>query len=84
MLSEIIVLGLIMISIGTLLLFLAIILSILRKSPQGKVEGGGVIIIGPIPIIIGSSQKVSFALLILSIILVALLIILCTLEWWVS
>ena len=42
---------------------------------KGSVEGGGVIIIGPIPIAFGTSKKITGILLILAIILFLLTVI---------
>jgi len=79
---EVIYLGLMLIFIGFMLLMVALLLSI-GKRGEGKVEGGGVVIIGPIPIVFGSNQKIATGLLVLAIVLVALLIIL-KYSWWIS
>jgi uncharacterized protein (TIGR00304 family) len=56
--------------IGALLIFL----SALRESERGekRVEAGGVFIIGPLPIVIGTSERVAKALIILAIVLLLL------------
>jgi len=61
--------GFIIVFIGILVIFLG-----LTGRGKGKVEGGGVIIIGPIPIVFGSSQKVSTILVVLAIILTILVL----------
>ncbi len=63
--------GILLVIIGILVLFAGIIVSIV-KSGSGKVEGGGIIFIGPIPIVFGTSQEVTKTLLVLAIILVIL------------
>jgi len=46
------------------------------SSGKGKVKGGGIVIIGPVPIIFGTDKQTVKTLLILAIILVALLLFL--------
>jgi uncharacterized protein (TIGR00304 family) len=43
----------------------------LKETEHGekKVEGGGVLIIGPLPIIIGTSERITKALIILALVL---------------
>jgi len=43
---------------------------------EGKVKGGGIIIIGPFPIVFGTDKKIVKTLLLLSLVLTILLIIL--------
>lgn len=47
--------------------FLLFFITLLRQSKNYKFEGGGVLIVGPIPIVFGTSQKVSAALTALAI-----------------
>ncbi|MGC8975729.1 MAG: TIGR00304 family membrane protein [Thermoprotei archaeon] len=47
--------------------FLLLFATSLRRSSEHKFEGGGVLIIGPIPIVFGTSQKISVILLVLAI-----------------
>jgi uncharacterized protein (TIGR00304 family) len=68
--------GLTLIVAGFVLVFVAtILLSLKGSSGKGKVKAGGVVIIGPVPIIFGTDKQTVKALLILSIILVTLLLI---------
>jgi uncharacterized protein (TIGR00304 family) len=74
-----------LIIIGVLLL----VLSALRESERGekKVEAGGVFIIGPVPIVIGTSERVAKVLMILAIVLLLLsllvfLVFTGYLRWW--
>lgn len=62
------VLAFVVILVGMLL----IMLSIIGKGEEAehgerRVEGGGVIIIGPLPIVIGTSQKIARILIILAL-----------------
>ncbi|MEM0017180.1 MAG: DUF131 domain-containing protein [Candidatus Korarchaeum sp.] len=56
------VLAFLMIALGFLLL--------LSSAPREGVRGGGVIVIGPIPIVLGTDQQVAKGLMILAILLV--------------
>ncbi len=69
---TLIFIGVVVVIIGILLIFIASI------SSQGetRVEGGGVVIIGPIPIVFGSSQRITILLLFLAIILTVTTIVL--------
>jgi uncharacterized protein (TIGR00304 family) len=69
LIALLLVLAFIIILLGMLL----IVFSALRESEHGekKVEGGGVFIIGPLPIVIGTSEKITKALIILALILLA-------------
>jgi uncharacterized protein (TIGR00304 family) len=59
---------------GTLIVVVATLLFFLSKGREGKVRGGGAIIIGPVPIVFGTDKKSIKAILLLSIILTALLV----------
>jgi len=63
---------------GFAISLIGVILLVLRseKGREGKAKGGGVIIIGPVPIIFGTDKQSVKILLILSIVLVALLLVL--------
>ena len=68
--------GLTLLLTGFALVFIAtILLSVKGSRGKGKVKAGGVVIIGPVPIIFGTDKQTVKALLILSIILVALLLL---------
>jgi uncharacterized protein (TIGR00304 family) len=68
--------GLILVFTGFALAFIAVILLFLKgiKGGRGKVEGGGVVIIGLIPIIFGTDKESVKIILVLSIILMILLL----------
>jgi uncharacterized protein (TIGR00304 family) len=74
MTSEFVGLGILFLFIGFILIALAIMLSVVRES-EGKVEGGGAILIGPFPIVFGTSKgMVKLILLVLIVILLAMLV----------
>ncbi len=77
-------LSFILIVIGVLAMFLGVILIILGLigSSDSRVEGGGVIIIGPVPIVFGSTQKISIILLVLAIVLTLLLFLIYSYTWF--
>jgi len=74
--------GIALFLIGSLVSFIAMILLVLSgaKGGKGKVRGGGVVIIGPIPIIVGTDKESVKIILILSFVLVALLLFLMLLS----
>ena len=63
-LPEILLFSGLVLIVGGISLLLAALLS---QGGNRKLEGGGVLIIGPIPIVFGTSSKVSVILLILAI-----------------
>ena len=66
-----IIMALILISFMLILIGIALIFfSTFKESTRKHVEGGGVIIIGPLPIVFGTSEKVTKTLIILAIVLV--------------
>jgi len=77
---DLISLGFALIIVGFLITFLAIMLLLFKGLKEGKAEGGGVVIIGPIPIVFGTSQKIAGWLIVLAIVLVILTFLL---TFWV-
>jgi uncharacterized protein (TIGR00304 family) len=68
--------GLTLVFAGLALILVAVVWLFARSSiGKGSVKGGGVVVIGPVPIIFGTDKETVKTLLILSIILVALLLI---------
>jgi len=63
--------GLMMIFVGIAIVFIGIIYLMYTsiKEGSGKVEGGGVVVIGPVPIVFGTSEKITKLLIILAIVL---------------
>lgn len=64
--EKLIILGIALILIGALLTFLGFALQILSQ-PQAerRVEGGGVIMIGPIPILLATDRNLAVVLILL-------------------
>ncbi len=70
------------IAVGMALIFIGIIIiavatmyeaaSASQQSQQGKVQAGGVIMIGPVPIIFGTSWRMAIIAIVLAIVLIAL------------
>ena len=67
--------GIILILAGFSVTFIAAILLFFTAFKEGKVKGGGAIIIGPFPIVFGTDKESMRILLLLSIILIALLLV---------
>lgn len=65
------VIGIVVIFIGFVILLLGSL-----KGGESKVEGGGVVIVGPIPIVIGTSERISRFLIVLAIALTVFAILL--------
>ncbi len=74
--ENLLLLGIIFIIIGFVLLFIYFIYEIFKATKEKKTEvkGGGVVLIGPIPIIFGSSERAVKIAVIGAIILMALAI----------
>jgi uncharacterized membrane protein len=62
-----------MIYLGIFLVTVGLMLLVLKN--KGKVEGGGLIMIGPIPIVIGTSVKIVKLLLILGVIIFLIMLV---------
>jgi len=76
--NELLSLGFFMIIIGFFIVFVSIMILVFKSikgAGKGEVEGGGVIVIGPIPIVFGTSKRVTEFLLILAIILFLLALV---------
>jgi len=79
---ELEALGIGLLLAGVALLIAAILMSMSGKTEKREVEGGAVIIIGPIPILIASSKKIAFLLIAITLILA---VIIYVLAWaWIS
>jgi len=84
--SQLMMLGVILIVIGSFLIMLDIILRSTKVlTPEGEVKreirGGGVIVIGPLPIIFGSDRKTALIMGILGAIIMLILIITYLYLW---
>jgi uncharacterized protein (TIGR00304 family) len=68
-------LGIALIFIGVLIIIIAAILISVSGAQKVKVKGGGVILIGPIPIIFGTDKKSLKTVLLLSFALTVMLVV---------
>ncbi|MDX1813794.1 MAG: DUF131 domain-containing protein [Candidatus Bathyarchaeia archaeon] len=68
-------LGIALIFIGVLIVIIAAILISVSGAQKGKVKGGGVILVGPIPIIFGTDKKSLKTVLLLSFALTIMLVV---------
>ena len=68
---ELILLGIVLIFLGMLILMLS-----LWRAGEGRAEAGGVVIVGPVPIVFGTSQRVAATVMVLAIVLTALVLLL--------
>lgn len=73
--AAIYALGIALIFIGVLIIIIAVILISVSGAQKGKVKGGGVILIGPIPIIFGTDKKSLKIVLLLSLALTMILLV---------
>ena len=80
MMPELYYAGIALIMLGIIIMVIGMMLTILRGR-GGEVEGG-VVLIGPIPIVIGTSSRVIKAMLIVTIIMMVFIIALMML--WVK
>ena len=71
--------GLALILIGIFAIVIGIL--ILAFSRSAKVEGGGVIFIGPFPIIFGTSERIIYITLIVALLIMLLYISLILFSW---
>jgi len=77
--------GFILILVGSVILLVAAFLLVLRAlREKGRVRGGGLVMIGPFPVIFGTDKESVKVLLLLSIALVVLVLILSIFarEFW--
>lgn len=81
--EELIQLGTLLILLGFFIIFLGVIYEALMRNRQKdndkeetKTEAGGIILIGPIPIIFGSSKKIEKWMLIIALAIVVILAVL--------
>jgi uncharacterized protein (TIGR00304 family) len=69
--------------IGLLLAFAAIILMIVSgNKSHSRVRGGGILFIGPIPIIFGTDRESVKVIILLAIASIAMIVILMILPYW--
>ena len=77
--------GLILIFVGITLILASIIYLMykLLKGEGGKMEGGGVVVIGHIPIAFGTSEKITKFLLVIALIFFVIMLLLYLLPFYV-
>ena len=75
-------LGILLIVVGIIVIFMAVILASTRGSGKGKIRGGGVIMIGPIPIIFGTDKKSIKTIVALALALTIAAIIFLIVYFW--
>jgi len=69
--------------IGLLVAFAAIVLMIISgKKGEGRVRGGGILFIGPVPIIFGTDHQSVKVLIVLAITSIAMIVLLMILPYW--
>ena len=79
--SSLYALGFALIFIGILVIVFAIILLSISGTKKAKVKGGGVIMIGPVPIIFGTDKSSLKTVILLSLALTVMLIIVLTMYY---
>lgn len=68
---ELILLGIVLIILGMFILMLS-----LWRAGEGRGEAGGVVIVGPVPIVFGTSQRVATTVMVLAIVLTVVTLLL--------
>jgi uncharacterized protein (TIGR00304 family) len=68
---ELILLGIVLIILGMFILMLS-----LWRAGEGRGEAGGVVIVGPVPIVFGTSQRVATMVMVLAIVLTVITLLL--------
>ena len=78
--SELVTLGFLLVFIGMILIFIGMLIGI-TKEAKGEVKGGGIILIGPFPIIFGSDAESVKTVILLTILLILLVLFIST-RWF--
>jgi len=73
--SFLVIAGFALVMLGVLLIFAGVFLSALSGASKGSVEAGGVVFIGPIPILFGTSSRAALLAGILALVMIAIYII---------
>ncbi len=69
---DFVTLGILLVFAGVMVVVLAVLLSSKPQRDGTRVKGGGVIMVGPVPIIFGSDAKWASVAIILALVLVVL------------
>jgi uncharacterized protein (TIGR00304 family) len=75
-------LGLSLVVVGIIIIVAMIVLAFAGGSKKGKVQGAGVIMIGPIPIIFGTDKKSVKAVVALALALTIVVLIVTIIYYW--
>ncbi|MCD6084973.1 MAG: DUF131 domain-containing protein [Desulfurococcales archaeon] len=81
--ALVLTLGILLIFVGFIIIMLSLILSHMKPGPErreAKVSGGGVVIIGPVPIVFGTDKRMALAAAVVGAVLtiIVLLVFLIT------
>ncbi len=76
--------GIALILIGLLVVILAFLFRSTRTGGKAKIQAGGVVIIGPVPIVFGTDKKALKTVLILAITLTALVLAVTVVNYLLS
>lgn len=77
-------LGMMLVFVGTLLIFVDAVRRVSapeRLESERRVDVGGAVIVGPIPIVFGSNRRITKTMLVLAIVLTALVILLTLMNY---
>ena len=78
--GELVTMGFLLVFIGMILIFIGMLTGI-TKEAKGEVKGGGIILIGPFPIIFGSDTESVKTVILLTIFLILLVLFIST-RWF--
>lgn len=78
MIEKVIFIGIILVIIGIFIIIIGSALSLMKYSDsnESRIEGGGVIFIGPIPIVFGTNKQITWYMLVVGVVLAILMLIL--------
>lgn len=76
-----------MMLVGVLLIVLGALREAVKTRVEGKTEAGGVVVVGPVPIVFGTSARITKVLLVLAIaltlvVLFTYLVLVGAFKWW--
>lgn len=72
MVNELVQFGLLLTFAGILIIMVAFFLMFAKQRGQGKVQGGGAVLIGPVPIVWGTDKRWLFVAIALLLIIMAI------------
>ncbi|GAB6147931.1 TIGR00304 family membrane protein [Stetteria hydrogenophila] len=73
--EALVILGFILIFVGVALIFIGTLALAFSSGREGKAEAGGVVLIGPIPLVFGTSWRATIIASIVAVVLMVLAII---------